>query len=159
MSLTRKADYALRAMIELTTEKDNLIPARQLAEKTQVPYAFMTKIISDLCARGLAQVSRGSMGGVRILADPKKTTALQVVESISGLVTLNQCVNQPKSCSRTSFCPMHSILVKAQKELGKALSVDLHTLANTQSKNNKPSKRKALSRTKKGGKNGSGKRS
>lgn len=137
MALTNKADYALRAMVELAAINNSLISAKQLSSITQVPYPFMTKIIKELSTHGLAEVYRGSNGGVKISTDPNKTTALQVVEAISGPLTLNQCVNQPKSCSRSDFCPMHDMLVKAQKDLKKALSINLKALANSQIKNKK----------------------
>lgn len=132
MALSRKADYALRAMVELSVDESSLISTKELAEKTQVPYAFMSKIVTGLAERNLVEILRGSAGGVRITADPSKTTALQVVEATSGRLYLNKCVSEPESCPRTSFCSMHPMLASAQKQLAKALSIDLRSLAKSQ---------------------------
>lgn len=132
MALPRKADYALRAMVELAAEPDGIISTRQLADRTGVGYAFMTKIVGDLQGRRLAEVIRGNKGGVRISCDPGDITALQVVEAVSGSLELSQCVQDAASCPRSDFCAMRDMLVKAQEQLAETLSVDLRSLAKSQ---------------------------
>lgn len=132
MALAMKADYALRAMVELAAEPEGILPTRQLADRTGVGYAFMTKIVSDLQRRRLAEVIRGNRGGVRISCDPRDITALQVVEAVSGPLELSQCVLDAASCSRSAFCAMRDMLIKAQEQLAETLSVDLRSLAKSQ---------------------------
>lgn len=132
MPLPRKADYALRAMVELAAEPDAVIPTREVADRIDVPYAFMTKIVSELQARRLAEVIRGNKGGVRIASDPGDITALQVVEAVSGPLELNRCVQDAATCPRADFCAMRDMLAQAQEQLVRTLSVDLRSLAASQ---------------------------
>jgi Rrf2 family protein len=130
--LSRKADYALRAMVELASAPNETISTKELAHKIQVPYTFMTKIITELSVHKFVKITRGNKGGAKISCDLKKTTALQIVEAISGPLLLNRCIDQPKICSRTNFCSLHEILIKAQNDLANALSVNLRSLARSQ---------------------------
>lgn len=129
MEFSRKTDYALRAMVEMAADRDGPISAAELARRTLVPYSFLTKILMELSAHRFVAVTRGRAGGVRLAVDPKRTTALQVVEAMSGAVNLNRCVVEPDSCPRTEYCSVHDMWSAARKELRKGLSVDLMTLA------------------------------
>ncbi len=129
MELSRKTDYALRTMVELAADPDGLVSAAELARRTLVPYSFLTKILMDLSSHRLVAVSRGRAGGVRMAVDPGQTTALQVIEAMSGPLSFNRCVVEPKSCPRSFYCSVHDMCAAASRELKKALSVDLKTLA------------------------------
>lgn len=132
LALSRKADYALRAMVELAAVPDGLIPTAELADRVGVPYAFMAKIVNELQARGLAEVRRGNKGGVRICGRAEDVTGLQVVEAVGGQMELNRCIGDPASCPRSSFCALRDMLAGAQAQLVDALSVDLRSLATAQ---------------------------
>lgn len=130
--ISRKEDYALRVMVELSAKNSGSITTKELAEAVEAPYAFIAKIVAELAARGLIEVSRGRNGGVKLAANPKKTTALTVLEAISGPPQLNRCINDPGACPRSGFCSIHEALEKAQQQLVKALGVDLARLARNQ---------------------------
>lgn len=132
MELSRKADYALRATVELAANKEGCVSTKDLSRLTQSPYAFMTKIVSELSAHKLVEVLRGRDGGVKLAGDSKKISAMQVVEAVSGPLNLNRCINDPRGCSRSSCCSVHDVLLKAQSQLSETLSISLHELARSQ---------------------------
>ena len=117
MELSRKADYALRAMVELASSCKSHISAKELAQLTQVPYAFMAKIVAELASHGFVENQRGYGGGVKINADPARVSVLQIIEAMDGPLKLNRCVIELKSCPRTSSCAVHEVLSVAQKQL------------------------------------------
>ncbi len=132
MGVSRKADYALRLLVELVAEGGGPISTRTLADKTDAPYAFIAKIVAELAVGGFVELTRGRGGGVKLIIDPRRTSALQVLEAVSGSLQVNQCVDDPSSCLRSGFCALCDAFTDAQQRMREALSVDLATLAKTQ---------------------------
>lgn len=129
MEISRKADYALRIMVELAESGDNPVSTRYLAETTDAPYAFIAKIVAELATHGFVVSTRGRGGGVKLIVDPRMTTALAVLEAVSGPLKLNNCVDEPGACSRSPFCSLCMAFTDAQRRLEEALAVNLLSLA------------------------------
>lgn len=86
-----KTDYALRMIAELARNKDKVLSVRDAAEKNRVPYSFARSIQHDLAKVGIIESIRGAHGGMRLKADPEKTTLLDIVEAIQGKIRLEGC--------------------------------------------------------------------
>lgn len=118
MQITHQADYALRAILFLShLEPGKRAATSHIAEVQEIPTSFLAKIISQLSIAGLINTSRGAHGGVRLARDPKDISLLDVVEAIDGSITLNECVQNPSTCSFGDSCPLHSVFCEAQAEL------------------------------------------
>ncbi|NCP87513.1 MAG: Rrf2 family transcriptional regulator [Anaerolineae bacterium CG_4_9_14_3_um_filter_57_17] len=118
MQITRQADYAIRAVLYITQLGANQRAATsQIAQEQHIPPSFLAKIISQLSIAGLLQTSRGARGGVTLAKPPEEITLLDVVESIDGPITLNECVNDKDACGFGDECPLRSIWCNAQEDL------------------------------------------
>jgi len=118
MQITRQADYAIRAVLYLSSlNSSDRAATSRIAENQGIPPSFLAKIISQLSIAGLIHTSRGAKGGVTLAKDPGSISLLDVVEAIDGPVSLNQCTIDPLECVRSSNCPMHSFWCEAQTEL------------------------------------------
>ena len=68
LQLNRAADSAIRAMIHLAGFPENerlMLP--ELTRVTGAPESFLSKILQELCRRGMVISSRGQSGGFQIL--------------------------------------------------------------------------------------------
>jgi Rrf2 family protein len=118
MQITRQADYALRAMLFLSRLEPNVRAATsQIAEAQQIPPSFLAKIISQLSIAGLIHTSRGARGGVSLARSPEEISVLDVVESIDGPITLNECSHGSEGCPFGEDCPLQPLWCDAQSEL------------------------------------------
>jgi len=117
-ALTRRADYAIRIMLELGDDTDGqLIPAVQIAERADVPLAFLRKIVADLVKSGLVQTYSGPNGGL-MLAQPVESINLKhILTAIEGPICLNTCMVRPKECPRDHTCPAHGFLGRLQESI------------------------------------------
>jgi Rrf2 family protein len=123
MQITRQADYAVRAVLHLAELKNGgRAPTSKIASEQHIPPSFLAKIVSQLSVAGVVQTSRGARGGVSLAREPDAITLLEVVEAIDGPITLNECVNDPRSCPFADHCKVHNIWCKAQAELVQKLS-------------------------------------
>ena len=65
MRVSAKADYAVRAMIELAGGTEESPVARErIAEAQDIPFRFLETILTELSYAGLARGRTGTEGGV-----------------------------------------------------------------------------------------------
>jgi Rrf2 family protein len=117
MQITRQADYAVRAVLNLSRSGDQRIATSAIAEAQHIPPSFLAKIISQLSIAGLLHTSRGARGGVTLARDAKDITLLEVVEAIDGPIQLNECVGDNGICSFDETCPLRPVWCDAQEDL------------------------------------------
>ena len=87
LSLTRKADYALVALVALGyrwRHEQGPISARQLAESFTLPGPLLMNTLKDLARHGLVRAQRGAAGGYELADDPATVTLLAVIRAVEG---------------------------------------------------------------------------
>lgn len=121
MKITREADYALR-IIAMLAEENRQIEAKTLAERNNIPYRFTLKILRKIVQSGIIKSSRGVNGGYVLNRKPSEITLKDVIEVIDGKIAINQCMEDPKSCSQIGVCKIQRKLFTVQKKLQAELS-------------------------------------
>lgn len=122
MKISRKADYALRAVIFLShqnIEEVHMISA--ISKATDVSRDFMAKILKDLSVHGLVKAQKGANGGYKLSKTPDKISFKDVVEAIEGPIELNECVPNASLCTRVGSCEMYTVWNKAYQAVAKVL--------------------------------------
>jgi Rrf2 family protein len=84
MRLSARADYALRAAVELAAADGDHVTAEQLARAQHIPGKFLEAILTQLRRAGLVRSQRGPEGGFW-LAKPAADIALaDIIRAIDG---------------------------------------------------------------------------
>lgn len=118
MTITRQADYAVRAVIHLAGQGVGAqLSTAEIARSQNIPSSFLAKIVSRLSVAGVLHATRGAHGGVSLARPAETISLLEVVEAIDGPFTLNQCVVEPTSCSLVANCVVWDVWCQAQAEL------------------------------------------
>lgn len=123
MRLSRKSDYALRAVRHLATlPKGKLGSINSISAAEKIPREFLAKILKDLTRAGLLVSYQGVTGGYRLAILPKEVSFLDVIEAIDGPIHLNLCTEQ-KNCRCEEFdkCQMKDFWMVQEKMFKKAL--------------------------------------
>jgi Rrf2 family protein len=84
MKISARADYAVRACVELAARGGELVPAEVLAGAQQVPHRFLEGILTDLRRAGVVTSQRGSGGGYRLARPAAKVSLADVVRAVEG---------------------------------------------------------------------------
>lgn len=84
MHVTARADYAVRAVIELAARSPASTTRQQIAESQDIPGKFLETILGDLRRAGLLEAHRGATGGYRLAADPAAISLAAIVRAIEG---------------------------------------------------------------------------
>ena len=84
MRVTAKADYAVRAAVELAACDGMLVKADDLARRQAIPRQFLDNILLDLRRAGIVVTQRGSEGGSRLARSADAITVADVMRAIEG---------------------------------------------------------------------------
>jgi len=123
MRLTRAGEYAVRCVLYLSAKgRGNLISRSEIAAQCDIPDKFLAKIAQQLARVGLLEIRQGSRGGYLLKREPAEITLLQVVETIIGEISLNDCVTSSNVCRASANCAVNRIWVKARNQLRDTLN-------------------------------------
>jgi Rrf2 family protein len=130
MQLTREADYAVRAMVELAGSPGAIVPCKVIQRRQEIPPAHLAKVVQVLRRAGLVRTWRGAGGGVALALPPEEVTLRRVIEAVEGPLALNRCLVEPGACPRDRFCPVHPVWERIQAlVVGELEAVTLAALA------------------------------
>lgn len=85
MRMSAKAEYAVRAMVQLATvEPGRLVKADDLAKAQSIPPQFLVDILSDLRTDRLVRSHRGRDGGYELARGAGQISVADVLRCIDG---------------------------------------------------------------------------
>jgi Rrf2 family protein len=89
MKLSRKCQYALKAVFELTW-RDNGKPIKtsRIAEIQRMSTRFTETILNELKHGGYVESRRGNTGGYLLARDASELTVREIIEYIQGPISL-----------------------------------------------------------------------
>ncbi len=121
MLVTRKTDYAVRCILYLAEDEDQVSNVTEVSRKMHIPKTFLAKIFQRLVKAGLVESIRGMNGGFRLAKKPGAISLLDIMTAIQGPAGINVCAVNSKKCSRSSFCSVHPVWVELRKEVDRRL--------------------------------------
>jgi Rrf2 family protein len=84
MRLTAKADYAVRATVELAAEGGGPLKRDVLASAQSIPAGFLENILLDLRQADVIRSQRGPEGGYWLARPADEITVADVVRAVEG---------------------------------------------------------------------------
>ena len=113
--LTRRADYAIRAMVALARAGEGEpLSVREIAAAQAIPVRFLPAIMGDLGSRRLVEARLGRNGGYRLGRSPAEISIRAVIEAIEGDGRRRRCALHDRACAAAVHCPIHDVLAAAQ---------------------------------------------
>ncbi len=84
MRVSAKADYALRAVIELAAAPGGPVKGERIAQAQEIPLKFLENILGDLRHAGIVRSQRGVEGGYWLARPADEITVAEVVRAVEG---------------------------------------------------------------------------
>jgi Rrf2 family protein len=81
---TAKADYAVRAAVELAAAGDGPVNAERIADAQRIPLNFLENILAELKRAGIAESRRGSSGGWLLARPAGEISLADVIRAVEG---------------------------------------------------------------------------
>jgi Rrf2 family transcriptional regulator, nitric oxide-sensitive transcriptional repressor len=140
--LSQTVEYALRAVVQLAALSPKASTTAELAVVTQVPPAYLVKVLQALVKAGIVASQRGASGGVSLARPAEKLTILDIVNATDPIRRIRTCPLE-LATHGTNLCPLHRRLDAALAQVEHAFrSTTLAEVAGD------PSKIKPLCETK-----------
>ena len=112
MWITRRTDYATRAVLALAIANDGR-PRKihDIAEATSTPVNVLEQLLPQLRSAGLVRSERGPSGGYRLNHPPEEITLGKVVRLIQGPLAPISCAtrHEPEPCPMDVGCTLRDV--------------------------------------------------
>jgi len=82
--VSAKADYALRAVIELAAAGEGPVKGERIAQAQEIPLKFLENILGELRHAGIVRSQRGAEGGYWLARRAEEITVADVVRAVEG---------------------------------------------------------------------------
>ena len=107
--ISQTGEYALRAAVYLAMSGDKPRTAKDIADATQVPSFYVSKVMHSLVRAGVASSRRG-LGGGFVLSRPKdQISVLDVLNSVdSAIQRITRCPLGIEN--HDQLCPLHRLI-------------------------------------------------
>jgi Rrf2 family protein len=134
MKLSKRGEYALRALIDLgiAAELDRpVIQVSELAAKEKLPVKFLEQIFMQLKAAGYVESRRGKLGGYSLARPMSRIKFGAVIRLIDGPLAPIPCVSQTAyercTCPDEAHCGLRMLMMDVRTAISKVL--DRYSLA------------------------------
>lgn len=118
LALTRRADYAIRAVLALAQAPEGeRLSVRRLAADQNIPAAFLPRVMGDLVTGRLVDGAPGRRGGYRLARAADEVSLLEIVEAVEGDVRRRHCILRGGPCQLNGVCAVHPVFASAQDDL------------------------------------------
>ncbi len=85
MRISAKADYAVRAAVELAAATDEKpVKAERIATAQDIPLNFLENILGELRHAGIVRSHRGADGGFRLAKPAAEITIADIIRAVEG---------------------------------------------------------------------------
>jgi Rrf2 family protein len=119
--VSAKADYAIRAMVELAAAGGGPLKADRLSQAQEIPVKFLENIMTDLRNAGLVRSQRGIEGGYWLARPAEEINLAQVIRAVDGpLANVRGRRSEEVSFSGTAE-PLREVWVAVRASLRRVL--------------------------------------
>ncbi|GIW24041.1 Rrf2 family transcriptional regulator [Meiothermus sp.] len=121
MWVSTKAQYGLRALVEIGLRQPAAVPLKEVAEAQGISQHYLEQIAAQLRRAGFIRSVRGARGGYRLGRPSEKITALEVVEALEGSLAPVVCLDDPESCWQTGHCSTETLWKRVDEAMREVL--------------------------------------
>lgn len=120
MKLSKKSDYALRAMICLSlNHQKGAIQIKEISAKEKIPQKFLENILLTLRKAGILNSRMGLKGGYELARSPDLITIGDVIRALDGTIAPVDCVSQMsyKPCTEEVTCVIRGVMLDVRNAI------------------------------------------
>jgi Rrf2 family transcriptional regulator, cysteine metabolism repressor len=131
MWVSRRTDYATRAVLALAIDGGGPLKLEELARRTAVPQSVLEQVMPTMRTAGIVRSERGPAGGYRLNKRPEEITLERIVRLFQGQLAPISCATRhtPEPCPMTVGCTLREVWEEVRDAtieiLGRATFADL----------------------------------
>ncbi len=121
MILTKTTEYAVRVLTFMASQNEDLFSAKYIHKQLNIPYKYLTRLMTDLAKHGCLSSIRGRQGGFKFTKKLSDISLAKIIEAVEGMDSFNACILGFDECSSDNPCAMHYVWEKNKAEFIKTL--------------------------------------
>ena len=140
MKLSTRGRYGTRVLLELALcDRKGPVPLRDIAQRQEISLSYLEHLVTPLIAAGIIRSTRGARGGIRLVKSPQEIKLSDVVGLLEGSVTVADCLDDPKTCTRSDSCVTRDVWGELKKAMDGVLeSTTIQDLVEREKKREQP---------------------
>ena len=113
MKVSKKTDYALRALFAIASSEESLVSIRELSESVDVPRRFLENIMLEMNKAGWVKSIPGRYGGYSLAKESNEITLGEVIRHFEGMIAMISCVSVSsyEPCSQENKCHFRRVFL------------------------------------------------
>ena len=113
--LTKKTDYAIRALLMLGAKRGSYVSAKSIAAEQDMPYQFLRGVLQEMIRHGLIVSKEGVQGGFMMEKDADDIGVRQLIEIFQGRVQVSECMFRKQICANRSRCVLRHEIMRIEQ--------------------------------------------
>jgi Rrf2 family protein len=119
--VSAKADYAIRAAVELAAAGDGPVKGERIAHAQEIPANFLENILADLRNAGIVASRRGADGGYWLARRADEVSLADVIRAVDGPLANVRGVRSEQLAYRGSAEGLRDVWVAVRASLRSVL--------------------------------------
>jgi len=115
MQLNNTTQYAIRMLNYMANRQEGLLSAKELSERLQIPYKFLTKIMTSLVKSEFIVSIRGRDGGYKLAKPASEIMVLDILNEFGENIQEEQCILGIGTCNSEQKCSLHDQWVRPKE--------------------------------------------
>ncbi|MCK9162195.1 MAG: Rrf2 family transcriptional regulator [Arcobacteraceae bacterium] len=108
MNLNATSQYALKCISFIALEPQKLYSAKEISQSLDIPYKYLTKIMTKLSKNGVLTAIQGRAGGFVLAHDTKQLTIKDVLNALED-DSYKLCILGGGLCNQDRKCQLHDL--------------------------------------------------
>ena len=123
MKLSKKSEYALRALSRLATpDAPAQMSIQEIADQEKIPKKFLEQVLLALKNAGILQSVRGKAGGYSLQRSAREVTLGAIIRAVDGPVMPLPCMNESSpvtcpECPTRENCWLRAVMSEVHHEV------------------------------------------
>lgn len=123
MKISKKTDYALRALVTMAEGGNELLSIQRIAQVNDIPKRFLEHIMLDLKNLGVVKGIPGRLGGYELAQPPQDIKIGSIIRYFDKMLAPLPCVSvkEYEHCSQETTCRFRRLFLQIRNHTAKLL--------------------------------------
>lgn len=122
MHFSKTMEYAIRVLLYLQHGSSQTFSASFLHKELDLPYKYLTKLMTQLEKKALVVSTKGRNGGFQLARDAQTIYLSDIFEAIEEPLDENRCILGFEKCNAANPCALHDKWIGPKQNIEEMLT-------------------------------------
>ncbi len=118
MILSTTSQYAIKVLIYMSQDTSKLYSVKELSKILEIPYKYLSKIMTNLSKKELILAIQGRYGGFKLSKQKEDIKLKDILKALED-ESFKECILGGRICDGTDKCGLHDSWIKPKQTIQK----------------------------------------